>query len=49
MNPRTTRLVSVACLLGVLSGTLMGDGTFINFRGEEVRRAIERLEEDAPA
>lgn len=33
----------LACLAGVLSGVLMVDGTYINFRGEDVRRAIHEL------
>ncbi len=36
----------LACLAGIFSGVLLADGTFINFRGEEVRAAIERLSED---
>lgn len=36
-------LTAIACLVGVLTGILMVDGTFINFRGEQVRRAIEQL------
>lgn len=33
------------CLVGVLTGVLLVDGTFINFRGDDVRRAIERLDQ----
>jgi len=29
----------------VLTGFLLVDGTFINFRGEQVRRAIEQLDD----
>ena len=37
------KLLSLGCAAGVLSGMLLVDGTFINFRGEDVRRAIEEL------
>ena len=36
----------LACLAGIFFGVLLADGTFINFRGEEVRAAIERLSDD---
>ena len=38
------KLVSSLCILGLLSGVLVADGTFSNFRGEEVRKAIEDLQ-----
>ena len=38
-------LTAVACLFGVLTGFLLVDGTFINFRGDQVRRAIEQLDD----
>lgn len=37
-------LTAIACLFGVLTGVLLVDGTFINFRGDQVRRAIEQLD-----
>lgn len=37
-------LTAVLCLVGVLTGFLMVDGTFINFRGDQIRRAIEQLD-----
>lgn len=40
------RFCAIGCVAGLLSGIVLADGTFINFRGEEVRRAIERLAED---
>ena len=36
---------ALGCVLGVLLGVLLVDGTFINFRGDQVRRAIEQLDE----
>ena len=39
------QLTAVACLIGVLTGFLLVDGTFINFRGDQVRRAIEQLDD----
>ena len=39
---------SIACLIGILTGVLLADGTFINFRGDEVRRAIEQLPKPKP-
>jgi hypothetical protein len=42
-------LTSLACLAGVRSGVLMTDGTFINFRGEQLGRAIIELAEADPA
>jgi len=41
------KLTALSCLVGVLTGFLLVDGTFINFRGDQVRRAIERM--DSPA
>lgn len=35
---------AIGCLFGVLTGVLLVDGTFINFRGDQVRRAIEQLD-----
>lgn len=37
-------LTALGCLFGVLAGVLLVDGTFINFRGDQVRRAIEQLD-----
>lgn len=42
-------LLCMACLIGVFTGALMVDGTFINFRGEQLRRCIEQLAEPEPA
>ncbi len=39
-------LTALGCVFGVLTGVLLADGTFINFRGEQVRRAIEQLDRD---
>ena len=38
------KLLAAVCIPGLFSGVLLADGTFINFRGEEVRKAIEDLE-----
>ena len=38
------RLLCVLCVGGVLTGVLLVDGTFINFRGDQVRRAIEAVQ-----
>ncbi len=45
----TFQFLCLGCLLGVCTGVLLVDGTFINFRGEDVRYAIEKLAEDNPA
>jgi hypothetical protein len=37
-------LTALGCALGVLLGVLLVDGAFINFRGDQVRRAIEQLD-----
>ena len=42
------RLFSGIMACGVLWGVVMVDGTFINFRGEQLRRAIEVLAVDLP-
>jgi len=42
------KLTCIACIAGICTGVLLVDGTFINFRGEEVRQAIEQLAQDDP-
>ncbi|GEM_PF-3417937 len=42
------KTVSVACILGLVSGFLLADATLSNFRGEAVRKAIEDLAADLP-
>ena len=37
------KLLCLMCVLGVLTGTLLVDGAFIEFRGEEIRRIIRNL------
>ncbi|MEM1109892.1 MAG: hypothetical protein AAGH99_14505 [Planctomycetota bacterium] len=37
------KVACMLCVAGILTGVLLADGPFINFRGEEVRRAIEAL------
>lgn len=44
MKAHLFKLTAIACLFGVLTGVLLVDGTFINFRGDQVRRAIEQLD-----
>lgn len=46
MQGKLFRFCAIGCVVGLLSGIVLADGTFINFRSEEVRRAIERLAED---
>ena len=42
------KIFSMACLLGVLSGILLGDGAFIEFRGEQLRQIIESINKGVP-
>ena len=43
------KVLCLGCLAGVATGVLLADGTFINFRGEDCRYAIEKLSEEDPA